>query len=341
MISVSKHLRIVQPHVGDDDVEKKTAAVKALAAALNKVTNIPELLAFGDAVANGFIHEAMPDAFADQVEAAIQEKSPSFLRAERPLENVVVAAMAVHEAFGGHAAVTDFVTIKDVIAVGVWLALSNLSVLVEPKLEALRVEVMESARGRVLAAATAARERTVVRDFDVLPDPAGEEVKLPAAFAKATQATISALRSNAVLDREEIDVLWWVLAERSQLMGKNLSALPKVSRAILAAFELSGLLRRLPSQAHRDLVLRGIDRKAQFDLAALIEGIGEAGRAAIVKIAHPDVKTLSHVFVLVNAFNAGVEKGSATSKRSLEDWSARALLEASLLHRWQHGIAKL
>ena len=161
----------------------------------------------------------------------------------------------------------------------------------------------------------------------------GDDQPTAEVFASAVTPTINALQMNAALDREEIDILWWVLGGVSEIFGRPLQSLSPEVRAVTAGVEIGALMRALPTQSHRNLALRGLEETAPLSLSKLLASIGED----CVKIAASfEDETLINkaplVFPLLSAIRSGESAGpGADSPRSLSEWGARALLERAVL----------
>ena len=149
----------------------------------------------------------------------------------------------------------------------------------------------------------------------------------------ATAGTIDALRYNAALDREELDILWWVLAATSSVLEKPLASLSPVSRAIATGIELGALLRGLPGQSHRNLSVRGVDEVEELSLAGVVDALGDDRPALATSFGSEAlVDDAASVFPLLNAIRAGSSAlAGAEVRRSLREWCARALLERAVL----------
>lgn len=81
-------------------------------------------------------------------------------------------------------------------------------------------------------------------DLSKMPDQMGdltvtiaEGAKPTTTFKKATGATIEALRRNAVLDREELDFLWWVQLNRSRLLKRPIDGMAEPLRRVASGIE--------------------------------------------------------------------------------------------------------
>ena len=190
--------------------------------------------------------------------------------------------------------------------------------------------MIEAARALVLASAENARQRKPVAEASVsLNDdetPSQIEKKLTPGVVKV----VNALRTNAALDREEIDVLWWSLSDWSETCGERFSGLAPEGAALVGGLELAGLLKRLPADAHRHLMLRHVANVAQKrDLASFLEKTGKARASVAAKYkGNAMMEQNSHVFPLLNAASGHDHKPTgAKASRTLDEWGARALLE--------------
>ena len=195
----------------------------------------------------------MPDTLAIQVENAIKKYSPSFVRDDRGLEMGVCAAMAVVQLFNSSSRrkARDGLTASDVLAVALWSAASFLPPCNEPKLEKFRVLAVDAARNCILNTSLETRAR---RDVPALGSFGGKGTTCEE-FEQAIAPTVDALRINAALDREEIDLLWWVLGGTSEILGQSLLSLSPEVRVVVTGVEMGALMRALPTQSHRNLAL--------------------------------------------------------------------------------------
>ena len=161
-------------------------------------------------------------------------------------------------------------------------------------------------------------------------------------FKEAISKTIEALRRNAALDREELDFLWWAQLDRSRLLDKQFSAIAEPTRIVAAGIEGAKMLRRLPCEVHREIVLRTLDKNPELDLAEMLAVIGddrEKLSASLIKanvVAHPTVFPFLHALVC-----GEVDKIGASQKRNVSEWGERALLEAGLARLMSQGAGKV
>ena len=329
-MDIAKCVRIFEPEPDDDFVTKRNTVIRALNLKFLKKRTISDLMALGSGVCQGFCNPpSMPDAIATQVEAAIKKQSASFVQDGRDLEMSVCAAAAVVQSIESRVKTTDTWHAADVLAVALWSALSFLPACTEPKLEEFRTLAVAAARKRILDNSLETRARHDVPEFGAF----GGEKTTSKTFASATASTVDALRLNAELDREEINLLWWVLGGVSEIFERPLQSLSPEVRAVTAGVEIGALMRSLPTQSHRNLALRGIEEAAPLPLPELLAVLGE--NRLVVATSFKDAPLIDEaplVFPLLSAVCSGEGTGlGADLPRSLAEWGARALLERSVL----------
>lgn len=335
-MDIAKYIRIFNPQPDDDFVSKRESAIKDLRTQFLRNQSISKLMEIGSGVCEVFRESpAIPDTLAIQVEAAIKKSSSSFVRDDCDLEMGVCAAMAVVQSFNSspRKKLRDGLSASDVLAVAIWSAASFLPACNMRKLEEFRLFAVEAARDRILKVGFKTRDRYTVPDLGSFND---EEITYEN-FKQATAPTVDALRINAALDREEIDLLWWVLNGRSEILGQRLPSLSPAACAVTTGVEIGALMRTLPTQSHRNLVLQGLDEDDKISLPSLLDALGE-DRLMIAASFEDEllIDDAPLVFPLLSAIRSGEDTGlGADLPRSLSEWGARALLERAVL-RIQH-----
>lgn len=344
MSTLAKHMRITGLQVTNEDVDSRRAGVTSLKTAWNKITVLDKIFAKAADVAAALGGDGTPsDALGKEVEMALQKKASAFLYAERPLEVGIVAGIVATEIMAPAPGLGGWM-ISDVWAAALWSALGFQPPLADEKREALRISVLQAASGRSRTGAEKARQRVVVPDFGVILLTSGEEEKLSGALKEAAGPTINALRRNAVLDREELDFLWWAQLRRSRLLQRPLDSIGETARVVAAGIEATTYLRRMPSDVHREIVLRSIDENPAVSLAGVLEALGPDRETLAMPYASGLPAGAATLFPLVSAIVTGKlaeSPPSAEIKRSAEDWGSRALLEAALLKMWHSGPGTL
>ncbi|MBB5730980.1 hypothetical protein FHS99_003488 [Sphingomonas prati] len=343
MDNLPVHMRITSLAPTNDDVDARRATITELSETWGKITDITELLTKADAIANSLGGNGEPyEHLGMEVQEVLQKSASAYLYAERPLDVGVCAGMAAMSIMEGEPGSGGW-QIADVYSNALWSALAFQPALGEDKREKLRREVLDRSRERSRASADRARDRSLVPDMgDLAITVTAETLKTTNTFKKATSATIDALRRNAVLDREELDFLWWIQLNRSRLVQKPFGGMAEPARLVASGIEAATHLRRLPANLHFDLVLRSVDDDAELDLKTLIEGIGDDKALLAMSFNSTRAAVYPSVFPLLHVLATGdVAVLGAQVKRKASVWAGRALLEAGLMRMCDNGALRL
>eukprot|EP00456_Euglypha_rotunda_P040816 TRINITY_DN31598_c0_g1_i3.p1 TRINITY_DN31598_c0_g1~~TRINITY_DN31598_c0_g1_i3.p1 ORF type:complete len:205 (-),score=47.93 TRINITY_DN31598_c0_g1_i3:11-625(-) len=164
MADLAKYMRIYDPSPADESVTKRKAAAKEVATQLRKTAGTAELVKLGASVARSFVSGSVPDPLGTAVAESIQKHAPSFIREERELEVVVIAAAGVFEVLEGRDT-TSNVSRNDIIAAALWSALADQAPLAEPKIEQLRQDLLQFARDWCVRRAEDSRARVAIAEI--------------------------------------------------------------------------------------------------------------------------------------------------------------------------------
>lgn len=267
MADIATHVRIFEATPSDDFVEKRIATVNDLAGRLVKPNAYDSLLGVANDLALASADGGtMPERLAVPVEGAIRDQSPSFVREGQALQMLVCSLLAIDQYLSAVKPSVKVVSVGDVLAVGVWSALEFQPARSEPKLETLRQEVVGRARAVCLQTASKARERVPIPEVK-MEKPAEDLSDLSAKVKSAMGGPVEALENNAAIDREELDLLWWALSGQTDLLKGAFSAVKAAAAAVASGLKAAQLLRRLPADAHRNLVLRNVREDRRLSLA--------------------------------------------------------------------------
>jgi hypothetical protein len=336
------YVRITTLAPTNEDVDSRRAAIATLSAAWGKISSTDSIMAKAGMIADSLSGDGIPyDDLGLEVQEALQEHASAFLYRESPLDVGLCAGMASLTMMVSEPSGSGW-TILDVYSNALWSALSFQPMLTEEKREKLRREVLDRVQQRSRRSADLARTRSAVCDFSDLTVTIGDAPAKPSTnFKKATAATIEALRSNAALDREELDFLWWVQLNRSRLLHKPLARLDEPVRLVALGIEAAGHLRRLPADLHYDLVLRTVDADPELSLKELVDTIGDDAARLSESFDTARAKKYASVLPLLNALATGeTNVAGAEVKRRASVWAGRALLEAGLSGMCDHGLSK-
>lgn len=327
MTDLAKHARIYDPAPEDDTISKRSAAIDKVVAQLKKTTSSDELIGLASAVSEAFSSEAGGGALREMVLSEIQKTASAFIELDNELELSVITIMSVIAFLEGADTATSGER-KDLVSAALWSVLGFQGVVSEPKMEALRQELLSHARDRCLNRADEVRQRKhVAKNLQALPDGA-DETQLKSAFASLLKG-IEALRDNAALDQEELDMAWWSMGGRSPLLEVPYEDLDAKVRGIVRGVELGKLMRQIPSRAHRNLALTHVPTVDAFGPAALSSAFSEHRDTLAAHLpSMPIITNFPTVFPLLTCIiSADAVDGPDLTG---DDWSARALLETTI-----------
>lgn len=338
MKNISLHMRISGVSVSDNDVESRRVAANSLAANWGEEDSPKKIVAKVTEIAEALGGDGTPStALGDAVQTAVQKNAASFLHSERPLEVGVCAGMAMVSILSETPDGSGWL-IADIYAAALWSALAFQPVLEDERREKLRREVLNAATDWSAISAEKARQRTEIPEPPDLSIDIGEDNVATIELNDAMADTVEALHTNATLDREELDFLWWALLGRSRLLKKQLSQISEPTRMVAAGIEGARLLRRLPCEVHREIVLRTLDQDLELDLKELLSVIGDDRTTLCTAFNVANVTAYPNVFPLLHALVSGEANVLGSSlKRPVSEWGGRALLEAAFARLMLNG----
>lgn len=342
MTHIATHIRIFAADPSDDLVTKRTTAIGEIAKAMAAQRNINELMGYGNDLAVAVQQGgSLSPSLTGLIEGAIRKSSTAFVAEGNALEMLVCGMSAAMQVLAGATPTRNGSTsIPDGLSYGLWSALSFQKPRTEAKLEHLRSELMQAAQQQCMRAASEGRKRVEVADPE-FKHVAKKEDNTPADLDESAinqglqpfRNAMSDLRANAALDREEIDLLWWVLSDWSTLLRRRFSSEKGVVAAVASGLEAGRLIRRIPAEAHRHLVQRNVAAGKDLSLQELVGSIGEDRPALVPTDNEAYISRCPAVFPLSSALITGSAlDAKAKIKRTIGDWADRALLESAIAH---------
>jgi hypothetical protein len=260
MTDIAAYVRIFDSDPSDDLVAKRIAAVTELASHYAKSRQVAAILQTANDLAaavesKGKVSEAM----SKEIEGAVRKTADAFVAEEQDLQITVCGLLGALQALEAADPATGEITAPVVLAIGLWSALSFQSARPEPKLEALRSAIINAARKLIIDSATTSRQRAEVPDVSIGAAEPFDAANVTQTVTAGVRIAVNALRTNAAIDREEIDLLWWILSDWSELLQRRYSSVSNpLSAALSSGIEAGRMLRRLPGDPHRNLVLRHV-----------------------------------------------------------------------------------
>lgn len=329
---MAKHSHIIWAEPTDADVAARNKAIATLRTQFAKQSTL-DAIKTASAIADSFAGAQLPTLLASAVQSAISDHSPAFLLENGELQGTVCLAVAALASVRDSGVKRIGWSNVDAMAAALWSALTIQGQMENAKLEELRQELIGASRNRVALVAKEARVRHEVPDVGTLTIPVADAVGTRAntAYRKATAPVIAALKNNQDLDREEIDFLWWVLSDYSEILGCPLDAMNITPRAVAGGIEGAKMLRRLPSDGYRHAVLRRVGGSEKLSLADLIAAVGTDRAPLGQAFTGTWAAGIPTVFPLLSALATTDEVKGPETTFDARDWGARALLEASIV----------
>lgn len=332
MSIMAKYAQIIWADPSNQDVVERNKAVETLKEKFSGIST-REAIELAATVANGFGGAALPEKIAEQIEKAINNESAAFVLKGKELQAQVCLAVAVI-AIVERAEIDGLGwTTADAFATSLWSALSHQEQCDHAKLEELRQDLIKACRTRVTKVSKDARKRLTVPDVGTLTIPEEEpgSTKANTAYKKATAPVIAALKHNQEMDREELNFLWWVIADYSERLDCELADKEPFVRAIACGLEGATMLNRLPSDGIRHAVLRHVGASEKVSLQGLIGSLGEWRQKLGAPHGRGWETTFPMVFPLISSLISDEHQHAIKVELDARDWGGRALLEASIV----------
>jgi hypothetical protein len=336
MSNSAKYIRIFNASPDDEYVNKRTAAIKAITDKFKKLKTIDELMGLCEDLCRAFLNEEkLPDNLVEIVGKALSDQSSSFVVEEQGLQVATCSLIAVLDYLSKTSISGPLsVTVTDVIAASLLSGMSFMTPdFARPKLDELRQEIVKES-GRICGdSSIIARDRLAIKELTTITE-GGDFASNNKNLISAISPLIKALTTNAVLDREEINILWYMLDDTSEILKSKFEELNVGQAAIVRGIEISTLLRRLPTSAHFLIAQRSLPTVGEYNTSELKAELGEK----LVPITdflsdYPAIKKYPNIFPLFSSLlDEDARFLGAEIKRSLQSWTNIALLEGSLLN---------
>ncbi|MES0056583.1 hypothetical protein NKJ66_23540 [Mesorhizobium sp. M0078] len=324
MLDIAPHVRIFEASPSDDFVKKRQAAIKEIAGKFFKPNYISRLLSVANGVVIASGSGKLPPDLANDVATSITKVSPAFVAEGHDLELATCAMLAAITAIKTGSK-SGSLTAADYIAVGIWSGMSWQPGSNNERFENLRKSLLDLSRDHVLRAAAVGRTRSPPAGAVVLATDNGNLGKV----IENLRSVIDTLVTNAAVDREEIDLLWWSISGWSDVLGMKYADAKPTAAAIALGLDAAKRLRRMPVDLHKALVLRRVPDGESISLAQLVKILGDDCASLGASFGSKTLVTENtQVFPLLNVLVSGHAKGTGKGAFSLPDLASRALLEA-------------
>ena len=267
--------RVVNPRPDDETIKKRKLAVTELIERLSAADDYQLLVACAAGVANGFESGFNQDSpLVQAVFECISSHQPAFIGdlSENALEYRVCCAIALGEILTRDEAEGE-VPQEDAQLAGslVVSAMGMRSKVTKRYLQIVLQDLEDIAFSALERAAAARRQRQGLnlQGLDNLEVP-GDIPTFWQNLLPQLKACIKNLEQNAAMDREELDVLWWLYNGFSETVDQPLIALAPGAAALCCAAEVVNRVISPPLETVRQMVLHASEKgRKKSELSAL------------------------------------------------------------------------
>lgn len=257
----SEWWRLVKPKPDDESIQKSKLACSDLVRRLLEAKDAELFVACVSGAANGFESGFCQDSPAVQiVSECISSHHPAFITdlSESALEYRACCAIALGEILAGEEVKEKADKgSREVIASSLISALGMRSKPKERYLQVMLEELRSIAFEALERAATARRQRkeTKLRNLDKL-EVAGDLPAFWQNFWPNLKTCIKSLEQNAAMDREELEVLWWLYNGFSETIERPLIELAPGTAALCCGVEMANRVMAPPLDSVRQMAFQ-------------------------------------------------------------------------------------
>ena len=326
MITLDRYQLIFDPFIVEEQVVDWSKVVPRLAKAFLQPTSRAAIFEASNALAVSIkARKRMSGAVGEQIHRVLKRVKPGFGVADGELVARACGMLAALYLLSNGRLKDRNAAKRDSMAIALWPALTFQESLLEPRLEELRKDVLETAQRVALDMAGRSRLRRKE------PSQKGSAASATLAMYLAKQQ-IAALKWNSTLDQEENDLLRWLLADESTLLERPFEDFSRLETLVVTrGLELGRLLRRFPTFEHYVFVSQTCGEGHQISLQRLLDALGEDRERLAGSFGDsPVVQACPEVFPFLTALgDGGVGDRSAIVEQPLAYWCGRAFLESA------------
>lgn len=335
MADIAKHVRIFTKNPTDEFVNKRITAINGIETAIKKKVSVKDILDFAGGLIIGLENaEQTNEQITGVSVASLKKSSTSFVADEEALQLLTCTTIATLQYLEKAKKFEQKPSPEFILAIALWNGLSfQTPIKGKDKLELLRKELLETAAKIANEMAVKGRDRKETK-LRVPVTPSANTWEAFVASAEISYGkSLDALRINAYLDREEIDVLWWALGNWSETCQVQISKLNSVQSCIVSSVEIGSLLRRFPARSHSFLACRNVDQNEEYTAAEVTEKLGDLLKN--ISECLIDSGSNQKIFPVSSILKNSDQLPVNDIKRKINEWAARLLVEISL-----HNINK-
>lgn len=333
MADIAKHIRIFNASPDDDFVTKRIAAISAIEIVIKKKITTNDIFELSNGLVSALENCNQPNDVVNSVSvAALKKSSTSFVADDESLQIITCTLLAILQYLEKIKTYTQKPSAEFILAVALWNGLTFQKPIIDKeRLEALRLEVLEVATKIATNVSDTSRLRKETKPRVIMVSPTDSTWKsyienLEGSYGKL----VDAIRINSILDREELDILWWTLGGWSNICEIKISALNPVQKCLVSSLEIGKLLRRFPSKSHTFLACRETSADEEFTVSEIVEQLGDQIAKIVGVVNTPDTTKFEKIFPLCYLLANSEDGKSNNIKRPLYEWTSRLLVEVSL-----------
>lgn len=335
MVDVASLVRIFEPSPTDDFVTKRITAIGELATKIRSLRAVNTLLSFADSIASGISTGQVGSPLSAEVVTILQKESPSFVQEGQEVQVLVCALAAAQSVLADVKPSANGRTTPEIFSAALLSCLSYLKPHQQPQIEKLKSELLRLAAENLEQTSDASRKRQPVPESAFVVDP-NDDASVVANKAKTAIEKVTApLISNARLDREELDLLWWCVSDWSNALKAKVTSFPPNLGMVAAALEVGLCIRKLPGTAHAHIAMRNVTSSEPQTIAEINLDVATRRDALLGFLEDMDgVFTYKYVFPALSFLFRVPEEESqidTSAKLSQIDWVKRILLEIRLI----------
>jgi len=329
-------VRIFEPSPDDDFVDKRRKAVLEIKEKIRTQKKTAPLLAYANGLAEAFVHGDLPEPLASEVEGALRNASSAFVRDGQRVQMLVCALAAAQELRNECEPTRTGWSPSEVFLAATLSSLSGLTPHKHARIDELRREIVAVAATLVESTAETARRRLPRQDFVINVVDTDTPSALAAKVKSAADKVIAPLHTNALIDREELDLLWWALSDWSEALKCRISTLDPAVGLLASSLETVARLRRMPATAHAHIALKNVRKGAAMTVTQLVEAtakLTEKEKESLLSdfAGSDDVSLCPRVFPTLSALLTLNTGEGADAELDQLEWCKRLILEAGIL----------
>lgn len=330
MADIAKYIRIFNTSPDDDYVKKRIASINSIEAMIKKKVTSKDIFEFSNALFEALEDSSKSNVVINSIAVpALKKNSSSFVADEESLQILTCTTLATIQYLEKNKNYSQKQSNEFLLAAALWSGLSfQRPISNQEKLESLRKELLNVISTMVVSITENSRQRINIISYDHFnsTDKTSEIADLN------YNKIIDDLNFNSKLDREELDILWYVLGNWSQISNSQISHLNSVQSCIVSSVEIGKLLKRFPAKSHCNLACRNGNCKDQFSGSKLLEELGPYTSIISNELGSYNIEGYGNIFPVINFLLKRDIVPIIETGYTLEEWSSRLLIEISLVN---------